>query len=121
MNAEVNAGDLLQVISNLVANAVDALPENGTLQVRVKRCTEEVRITVADNGHGIPDPIRARIFDPFFTTKRERGTGLGLAISKAIVEKHHGRIRTRTSTRAPKSGTIFRISLPSSYPAPLQT
>jgi signal transduction histidine kinase len=111
--AEVNAGDMLQVISNLVANAIDALPEEGVLQVRVKRCTREVRIIVADNGPGIPDPIRARIFDPFFTTKRERGTGLGLAISKTIVEKHQGRIRTRTSTRPPRSGTIFRISLPS--------
>jgi signal transduction histidine kinase len=113
VTAEVNPGGMLQVISNLVANAIDALPNEGTLQVRVKRCTQEVRIIVADNGHGIPDPIRARIFDPFFTTKRERGTGLGLAISKAIVEKHQGRIRTRSSTRTPRSGTIFRISLPS--------
>ena len=112
VTAKVNAGDMLQVISNLVANAVDALPENGTLQVRVKRCTREVHITVADNGHGIPNPIRTRIFDPFFTTKMERGTGLGLAISKAIVEKHQGRIRTRSSTRPANSGTIFRISLP---------
>jgi signal transduction histidine kinase len=112
VTAEVNPGDLLQVISNLVGNAIDALPDDGILQVRVKRCTGEVRIIVADNGHGIPDPIRARIFDPFFTTKRERGTGLGLAISKAIVEKHEGRIRTRSSTRTPRSGTIFRISLP---------
>jgi signal transduction histidine kinase len=112
VTAKVNAGDMLQVISNLVANAVDAVPENGTLHVRVKRCTREVHITVADNGHGIPNPIRTRIFDPFFTTKMERGTGLGLAISKAIVEKHQGRIRARSSTRIANSGTIFRISLP---------
>jgi len=113
VTAEVNPGEMLQVISNLVSNAIDALPEEGILQVRVKRCTQEVRIIVADNGSGIPDPVRARIFEPFFTTKRERGTGLGLAISKAIVEKHRGRIRTRSSTRTPRSGTIFRISLPS--------
>jgi signal transduction histidine kinase len=112
ITAQVNAGDMLQVFSNLVANAVDAMPEKGTLQVRVKRCSREVHITVADNGHGIPDPIRTRIFEPFFTTKRERGNGLGLAISKAIVEKHQGRIRTRSSTRTPRSGTIFRITLP---------
>lgn len=113
ITAEVNPGDLLQVISNLVANAVDALQIEGILQVRVKRCLQEVRIIVADNGSGIPDPIRARIFDPFFTTKRERGTGIGLAISKSIVEKHQGRIRTRSSTRTQRSGTMFRISLPS--------
>jgi signal transduction histidine kinase len=117
VTAEVNPGDILQVISNLVANAVDALPDDGILQVRVKRCRQEVRIIVADNGHGIPDPIRARIFDPFFTTKREHGTGIGLAISKSIVEKHQGRIRTRSSTRTSRSGTIFRISLPSSVGA----
>lgn len=112
VTAEVNPGDLLQVISNLIANAVDALADDGILQVRVKRCLQEVRIIVADNGHGIPEPIRARIFDPFFTTKRERGTGIGLAISKTIVEKHQGRIRTRSSTRTSRSGTMFRISLP---------
>lgn len=120
VTAEVNPGDLLQVISNLVANAIDALPDDGILQVRVKRCLQEVRIIVADNGHGIPDPIRARIFDPFFTTKREHGTGFGLAISKTIVEKHQGRIRTRSSTRPPRSGTIFRISLPSAVQTSLQ-
>jgi signal transduction histidine kinase len=120
VTAEVNPGDMLQVISNLVANAVDALPDDGILQVRVKRRLQEVRIIVADNGHGIPDPIRARIFDPFFTTKRERGTGLGLAISKSIVEKHQGRIRTRSSTRTPRTGTIFRISLPSAIQASAQ-
>jgi signal transduction histidine kinase len=113
VTAEVNPGDMLQVISNLVANAVDALPEEGTLQVRVKRSTQEVRIIIADNGPGIPDSIRDRIFEPFFTTKREHGTGLGLAISKSIVEKHRGRIRTRSSTRTTRSGTIFHISLPS--------
>jgi signal transduction histidine kinase len=113
VTAEVHPGDMLQVISNLVGNAIDALPEEGLLQVRVERSTREVRIIVADNGPGIPDSIRARIFDPFFTTKRERGTGLGLAISKSIIEKHQGRIRTRSSTRVPTSGTIFRISLPS--------
>jgi signal transduction histidine kinase len=117
VTAEVHPGDMLQVISNLVANAVDALPEEGILQIRVKRRPQEVRIIIADNGPGIPDSIRARIFEPFFTTKREHGTGLGLAISKSIVEKHHGRIRTRSCTRTTRSGTIFHISLPSARQA----
>ncbi len=112
ITAEVHPGDILQVFSNLVANAVDALPVNGTLRLRVKRCPEHVHITVADNGPGIPDPILKRIFEPFFTTKKEHGTGLGLAISKTIVEKHQGRIKSRSSTVSEKSGTIFRISLP---------
>jgi signal transduction histidine kinase len=117
VTAEVHAGDMLQVFSNLISNAIDALPENGTLAVSVRRAAHEAHVTVADNGPGIPAPIRSRIFDPFFTTKKERGTGLGLSISKSIVEKHHGRIRSRTSTRPSRNGTAFRISIPLSAKA----
>lgn len=109
---EVHPGEMLQVISNLVANAVDALPVEGTLYLRARRCCREVSLIVADDGHGIPRTIAPNIFDPFFTTKQEKGTGLGLAISKAIIEKHQGRIRARSSTRSGRSGTTFRISLP---------
>lgn len=110
--AEVHGGDLLQVLSNLVANAVDALPENGILCVSVRRCGDEALVTVADNGPGIPAAVLPRIFDPFFTTKKEHGTGLGLAISKSIIEKHHGRIRSRSTTRPSRNGTTFRIAIP---------
>jgi signal transduction histidine kinase len=109
---EGHSGAMLQVFSNLIGNAVDALPEKGTLQLRARCCGEEVHILIADNGHGIPREIQPRIFEPFFSTKKERGTGLGLAITKAIVEKHRGRIRSRSSTRSERSGTAFRISLP---------
>ena len=112
VSAEVHAGEMLQVLSNLVANAIDALPENGILYISVKRSGDEAHVTVADNGSGIPALILPRIFDPFFTTKKEHGTGLGLAISKAIVEKYHGRIRSRTATRPSRNGTAFRISIP---------
>ena len=112
VTAEVHAGDMLQVLSNLVGNAVDALPENGILCVSVRRCAGEAHVTVADNGPGIPAPILPRIFDPFFTTKKERGTGLGLSISKSIIEKHHGRIRSRSSTRPSRNGTAFRVAIP---------
>ena len=112
VSAEVHAGDMLQVLSNLVANAVDALPENGILCVSVKQFANEAHVTVADNGPGIPASILPKIFEPFFTTKKERGTGLGLAISKSIIEKHHGRIRSRTTTRPSRNGTAFRISIP---------
>ncbi len=108
----VHTGQILQVLSNLIANAVDALEENGRLYLRVRKGGGEVHITIADDGHGIPEEILSRVFDPFFTTKEERGTGLGLAISKAIIEEHKGRIRTRTSTRPGRTGTAFRISLP---------
>ena len=103
---------MLQVFSNLIGNAVEALPIKGTLQIRA-RCTNlEAHILFADNGCGIPAAIRSKIFEPFFSTKKERGTGLGLGIIKGIVDRHSGRIRSRTSTQAGRSGTGFRVSLP---------
>jgi signal transduction histidine kinase len=109
---DVHPGEMLQVISNLIANALDALPVDGALFLRGGHSCRSVHILVADGGPGIPASITDKIFDPFFTTKQDKGTGLGLAISKAIVEKHHGHIRSRSSTRPGRSGTAFRISLP---------
>jgi signal transduction histidine kinase len=110
--AEVYTGEILQVISNLMVNALDAIPENGTVFLRLRRLKGEVRIVVADNGHGIPGEILGQIFTPFFTTKEGKGTGLGLSLSKKIVDRHKGTIRLRSSVRPGRSGTAFRISLP---------
>lgn len=107
-----HAGDLLQVVSNLIGNALEALPEEGTLHLRVRKSKDEVHLTVADNGQGIPQAAMNKIFEPFFTTKKEHGTGLGLAISRSIVERHKGRIRLRSCVRRNSSGTVFRVSLP---------
>ena len=112
LTVESHAGALLQVFSNLIGNAVEALPVEGTLQIRARFTGTEVHILFADNGHGIPASIRRRIFEPFFSTKRERGTGLGLAITKAIIERNEGRIGSRSSTKTSRSGTVFRITLP---------
>jgi signal transduction histidine kinase len=111
------AGAMLQLFSNLIGNAVEALPAKGTLHIRARCTGQEAHILFVDNGHGIPAEIRHKIFEPFFSTKRERGTGLGLAITKAIVERHQGRIRSWTNTQAGKSGTAFRISLPLHAPS----
>ena len=102
-------GELRQVIANLVANAVDVLPQGGALSLRAGDEGEGVQLRVADNGPGIPAENLNRIFEPFFTTKAELGTGLGLWVSRQIVEKHGGKI-TVESTPA---GTSFSISLPS--------
>ena len=107
-----NAGELLQVVTNLLANAVDALPAKGTISIKIRRCENEAHLLVVDNGHGIPEPILAKVFEPFFSTKGDRGTGLGLAISKSILERHSGRIRARSCVRPGRNGTAFRISLP---------
>ena len=109
---EVFTGEMLQVLSNLIVNALDALPAEGILRLRVRKRKNQIHFVIADNGHGIPNGHTGAIFEPFFTTKPDQGTGLGLALSKRIVERHNGRIRVRSSVRTGRSGTAFRISLP---------
>ena len=112
------SGELRQLLANLLVNAVDAMAEKGSLQVRVATShdwsdgRDGVRITVADNGSGIPRDDLRHIFEPFYTTKPETGTGLGLWVSRGIVEKHGGTIRVRSRTCGPRTGTVFLIFLP---------
>ena len=110
--ASVHSGEILQVISNLLINAVEALPLEGTLAFRLHKRPNHIALVVAANGHGIPPEHKERLFQSFFTTKAESGTGLGLALSKKIVERHGGKIRARSRITPGKSGTVFRISLP---------
>ncbi len=115
---EVYTREILQVVSNLLVNALDAIVENGTVHLRVRKSGGRVRIVVADNGHGIPKENAALIFQPFFTTKEGRGTGLGLCVSKRIIDHHNGTIRVRSSVRPGRSGTAFQISLPAECRSP---
>jgi PAS domain S-box-containing protein len=118
LQIEGYSGELRQLLSNLVVNAVDAMPENGVLQVRVapshkwSESKQGVRMTVADNGSGILPSDLAHIFEPFYTTKKDSGTGLGLWVSRGIIEKHGGSIRVRSRSSGPKTGTVFFIFLP---------
>jgi signal transduction histidine kinase len=112
--ASVFAGEILQILSNLILNSLDALPESGAvLCVRVRTSQGKVHITIADNGAGIEPSIYENMFQPHRTTKSQ-GTGLGLWLSRKIVEKHNGTIRCRSSRRPGRSGTTFRLSLPRS-------
>ena len=111
-------GEMRQVFSNLIANALEALGGEGTLKLHVLASrdlrnpkTRGVRVFVADNGPGIPPERRRKIFEPFFTTKGENGTGLGLWVAHEIVCKHRGYIRVRSSTQPGRSGTCFSIFL----------
>jgi signal transduction histidine kinase len=112
ITAEIRMGEILQVVSNLIVNALDALPVAGTLVIKLRKRTRGAHILIADNGHGIAAEHLTSIFEPFFTTKGEHGTGLGLALSRKIIEAHGGKIAVRSSTRTGQSGTIFKISLP---------
>jgi PAS domain S-box-containing protein len=111
------ATELSQVFGNLVGNALDAMQPGGTLRLRTVACGRGMRVTVADNGSGIPPRDLGKIFQPFFTANKEGGTGLGLWLAREIVEKHGGEIRVRSSTSAQRHGTVFMIWLPPSAPA----
>jgi signal transduction histidine kinase len=101
---------LRQVLLNLVTNAVQAIGRDGRVEIGLGGDPDEVRITVADDGPGIPEAHLERIFEPFFTTKEAgEGTGLGLAVSRGIVEKLGGRIEVENR---PDRGCVFRLVLP---------
>ncbi|MFL6428331.1 MAG: PAS domain S-box protein [Acidobacteriaceae bacterium] len=106
------AGELRQVLVNLLSNALDAMEPQGVLAIEVRPQNDEVRITISDTGHGIAPPLLGHIFEPFFTTKKDVGTGLGLWVSKGIVEKHHGRLEVMSSQKDEDHGTTFVTTLP---------
>lgn len=99
---------LKQVVLNLVVNALDAMPDRGTLRARVGYDAGSVQIEIADTGPGVDPTILAEIFDPFFTTKAA-GTGLGLAIVRKIVDQHGGRVVVDTRKG---EGTTVKVILP---------
>jgi signal transduction histidine kinase len=102
-------GELNQVWSNLIDNALDAVSEGGKVEVTARRERDRVVICVIDNGHGVPAEIRDRIFDPFFTTKPVgKGTGLGLDIVRRLVQRHNGQIEVESAP----GRTEFRVTLP---------
>jgi signal transduction histidine kinase len=110
-----SADQFRQLLSNLVVNSRDSMPQGGILTIRTRhvRAADGIHgwttISVADNGTGIPKELRRSMFEPFVTTKGEKGTGLGLWIVKGIVENHAGRIQVRSTVGR---GTIFKLSFP---------
>lgn len=108
--ATYDAQQIEQVLINLVTNAVQAMPEGGTLDVSLKEHDDNLVITMRDSGVGIPEENLVRIFDPFFTTKPEgEGTGLGLSVSYGIISRHRGLIEVESEVGI---GTTFVVSLP---------
>jgi PAS domain S-box-containing protein len=108
-------GEMMQVISNLIANAIYAIPDGGTLSISVSDTTtpaDGVAMNIADNGDGIPPNVLPKVFDAFFTTRATVGTGIGLFIAKNFVEGHGGQISIQSHTQPEKHGTTVRIFLP---------
>jgi signal transduction histidine kinase len=120
---KVYGSELNQVWTNLIVNAVDAMPEGGTLQVRTKKEPTDILVEIRDNGSGIPPDLKSRIFEPFLTTKPVgEGTGLGLDTVARIVRKHRGifvfvsvRItspsgRVESNLFGPDFATLYKLS-----------
>lgn len=104
-----NASELREVFVNLIVNAVDAMPQGGSLNICCKHNGERLRLRFADSGIGMQEDVRERVFEPFYTTKGVLGTGLGLAVSYGIIERHEGLISVESKLG---KGTTFYIDLP---------
>jgi GAF domain-containing protein/ActR/RegA family two-component response regulator len=112
------AGDpveLREALTNVILNAVDAMPEGGTLSLTTRVLPDGTELTVADTGVGMPEDVREKIFDPFFTTKGPQGTGLGLSMTYGIVSRHGARTAVESEQGR---GTTFRFTFPATRPAP---
>jgi nitrogen-specific signal transduction histidine kinase/ActR/RegA family two-component response regulator len=104
-----DSSELREVVLNLIFNAVDAMPQGGTIEAGTRVEGKTARFWIADTGGGMPPEVIARIFEPFYTTKGERGTGLGLSASHGIIENHSGDINVISE---PGKGTRFEVILP---------
>jgi PAS domain S-box-containing protein len=112
----VRKGEMMQVISNLIANAIYAMPQGGTLSIATEDAagngTPGTKLTITDTGVGIAEENLDRIFEAFFTTRAAIGTGIGLFVAKQFVEGHQGTIAVESSVDAANHGTRFTIFLP---------
>jgi signal transduction histidine kinase len=122
------SGPLRQVFTNLIVNALEAMPSAGELIVHLYESRDWTRpdrrgfrIAIADNGSGIAAYQKGKVFEAFFTTKGEHGSGLGLWVSRGIAERHGGTIRLRSSQGPARSGTVFSVFLPKSALVPVST
>jgi PAS domain S-box-containing protein len=117
----ISKGEMLQVFSNIITNAVDAMRQGGTLTISTQRVNckigEGIQLIIRDTGKGIPQEHLARIFEPFFTTKGDLGTGIGLWVARQLVETRGGEISVASSTENGTSGTAVTIFIPFAVPA----
>jgi PAS domain S-box-containing protein len=110
------AGEIQQLVSNIISNAIDALPFNGTLKIDSSTTklisSDAIKLQIEDDGPGISPEDMNRIFEPFFTTKKDVGTGLGLWVCKEIAERHGGTVEAKSNNQNGSTGAVFTILLP---------
>jgi signal transduction histidine kinase len=104
-----DAAELREVLTNMIFNAVDAMPDGGTITLRTIATHNHVAVEISDTGTGMSDDVRERCLEPFFTTKGDKGTGLGLSMVFGIVQRHGGSVDLNSS---PGKGTTFRLRFP---------
>ena len=116
----VYPGLMRQVFNNLLLNAIDAMPHGGTLRAQIVFAHEwfgwkrmGLRVTVADNGTGIPPEVLPRVKEPFFTTKGSAGNGMGLAVVQEIIAQHLGAFKIRSCSVPGRNGTVMTVFIPS--------
>ena len=105
-------GELRQVFTNLISNAIDAMDKGGLLRITAGSDNDVVKVTITDTGPGIPPEELGKIFDQFYTTKGEHGTGVGLWVAKGIVERFGGSILVSSCVEPSQSGSCFTVTLP---------
>jgi PAS domain S-box-containing protein len=112
----VSQGEMLQVFSNIIVNAIDAMTAGGTLSIQTRNTSgpggNGIQIAIRDQGIGIEPDHMEKVFEPFFTTKGNLGTGIGLWVAKQLVERHSGQISITSNTERGRSGTVVSIFLP---------
>jgi signal transduction histidine kinase len=104
-----NASEIREVLTNMVFNSIDALPEGGKIAINTRMRGEDIEISVSDNGLGMIEEVKKKVFEPFFTTKRDKSNGLGLSVAYGIITRHNGDITVESQ---PGEGTTFIIKLP---------
>jgi signal transduction histidine kinase len=113
---KVRSGEIVQVFSNLVSNAIDAMPQAGTLSISMSRTMkldgDGVQTIISDTGCGINRENLGKVFEPFFTTKGNLGTGIGLWVAKQLIERNGGQISISSTVETTESGTVVTIYLP---------
>jgi PAS domain S-box-containing protein len=117
---QASKGEMLQIFSNIIANAIDAMSGGGTLHIATRKVisshADGLEVVIRDTGTGIRPENLPKIFDPFFTTKGELGTGIGLWVAKQLIETRGGRISVATSVEPKRSGTTITIFIPFAMP-----
>jgi len=117
----VSKGEMIQVFSNIIANALDAMPDGGVLRISTRKVIgargDGIQVLIQDTGVGIKTEHLPKIFDPFFTTKGSLGTGIGLWVARQLVEKRGGQIVVASNTEKGNSGTAITVFLPLASPS----